>query len=445
MPRGARRPPRGAPPSEPRWPNDVPSIALTALQHVRATGTDPADAARIVLASRALHSRQRGPAADLLFDLSRLGARLDARIRHAHPARKLSPDERDRFRIAALLHAEQGKPAPEVARPLGLEADAVSALSDPHFLDGLTGPERLSVAHAFPRWLVEDLLADGIVGDVGALLEALNARAPLYVRARQDRDALLRELTTENVPARATPWSPLGIELLRHVNVRALPAFRDGRLEVQDLGSQLIALAVGARPGELVVDACAGAGGKTLALLALEPGISAVAMEPFANRLDELRDRTRRAHVRVDAIKGAVGDESTRRYFGRADAVLVDAPCSGVGALRREPQSRWRYSRDDVTRFSQEQARIARLSLHLLRPGGRLIYATCSLFKRENEDVVNALLDERKDLRPIPLVELMGPVAGELGATGHMLRVMPHTHNTDGFFMAALRLSGEAR
>ncbi|MEW5849901.1 MAG: RsmB/NOP family class I SAM-dependent RNA methyltransferase [Myxococcota bacterium] len=418
-------------------------VAREALRRSRREDGDAGHAARLVLNSRALHSRQRRAAGDILFALARLGARLDARIRHAQergavPGR-LDQDERDAWRLAAYLVAESGRSVDDVGRALSLDRSALTALADPHYLDALSGAERLTVEQAMPRWLVERLVSERGEAEARAALEALNQRAPLTLRSSVPREALLEELRKLGVPAEPTRYSPVGVHLLRHINVKALEPYRAGRCEVQDEGSQLIALAVHPRPGELLVDACAGAGGKALALCALEPRAEVVAIEPEGGRLAGLRERARRAGVRIKGIHAGVGDPATAPLLGRADAVLVDAPCSGTGTLRREPENRWRYGPEDVARFAETQWRIAVDAVGMLKPGGRLIYATCSLLSEENETIVRKL-GELPTLQPVPLVELLPEgVARDAGAEGNMLRLWPHRHGTDGFFMAAFR------
>jgi 16S rRNA (cytosine967-C5)-methyltransferase len=414
-------------------------ILLTALGHARGTGGDAGAAARLVLNARALHSRVRSKAADRLFGVARLTSRLDARIRHA-TAEKPAPEVRDAWRVAALLVGEESMAATAVAGSLGLPLDAVERLASAAYLDGLEGAERLSVLHAMPRWLTDRLVEERGLPFADALLGSLNARAPLFVRARGDRDALLAELRKDGVDAHATRYSPWGVELRSHINVRGLAAFKEGRLEVQDEGSQVIALCAAPANGNLVLDVCAGAGGKTLALLAGFPRARVVAMEPGKARLQALKERAQRCGVRVTSVLGGVGDPSTLGYQGKADVVLMDAPCSGTGALRREPESRWRYGADDVAEFARTQTMLLQRAWALLRPGGRLIYATCSMLRQENEDVVAAVLAADPSIKPVALSSLFGEtLARDLGAQGHELRLWPHVHGTDGFYMAALR------
>lgn len=420
---------------------------LRALELARAQGEDAGAAARLVMQSRALHSRVRSRAADRLFGVARWHAQLDARIRHAAELAdgpgKPAPEARDRWRLAAWLCTQEGTPIAEVARVLGLPVAVVEALGSDGFLHGLAGADLLAARHAMPRWLCGALTDERGEAFADALCTALNGRAPLFVRARDGAEALQRELAASQPPvgAQRCAFSPVGLRMEGHVNVRGLEAFKAGRLEVQDEGSQLIALCVAPRPGELVMDVCAGAGGKALALHALEKRAHVVGAEPVPSRLAGLVERAARAGARVEAVKSGLGEPPLRRFEGQADAVLLDGPCSGTGALRREPESRWRYGADDVTAFARTQLHLSRLALNLLKPGGRLIYATCSLLRAENEDVVAELLRTSPTLRPLPLVNLLGAeLCRALGVTDHTLRLWPHVHGTDGFFVAALQL-----
>ena len=221
----------------------------------------------------------------------------------------------------------------------------------------------------------------------------------------------------------------------------ALAAFRDGWFEIQDEGSQLIALACGARPGQTVIDACAGAGGKSLALAAeMHNKGSLHVLDPDAERLEEARRRARRAGVHnLRARSIAAGPEAEAQLqdlAGKADVVLVDAPCSGLGTLRRKPDARWRLVPEDPARFAALQRELVRRFAALVRPGGRLVYATCSIGPTENDEVADFAAREA-GLVPAPIAPLLGEErARVLGAAEARLTLLPHRHGTDGFFMA---------
>ena len=193
----------------------------------------------------------------------------------------------------------------------------------------------------------------------------------------------------------------------------ALKAFKAGLFEVQDEGSQLIAEACGAKPGQLVIDACAGAGGKTLALAAqMENKGRLVACDRDGRRLLELKQRARRAGAHNweprTVAEGASGTARIADLVGKADVVLIDAPCSGLGALRRNPDARWRLDEAEVDSFPPRQKEILERYAALVRPGGRLVYATCSINQRENEEVRAHFLAGHREFEPIDPSELLG-------------------------------------
>ena len=334
-----------------------------------------------------------------------------------------------------------GVPAQVLARALDRADARIAAIPDPL--------ERLAVRESIPRWIAERFVAE--LGEEGAaaLGHAMNRRAPLTLRAntlRGARDALRERLAEEGVAATPTRLSPWGLVLDGHANAFALAAFREGRFEIQDEGSQLIALAVGARPGETVVDACAGAGGKALALAAEMRGKgSLVALDVDAERLAEARRRARRAGVhnlRVRLLpEGGEVNGVLQDLAGRCQRVLIDAPCSGLGTLRRKPDARWRLTPDAPARFAALQRELAARFAPLVAPGGRLVYATCSIGRTENAEVA-ATLAALPGLAPLPLDRALGPaLAAAVGATGNTVQLWPHLHGTDGFFIAAFERS----
>jgi 16S rRNA (cytosine967-C5)-methyltransferase len=299
--------------------------------------------------------------------------------------------------------------------------------------------ERLAVEQSLPDWAAR-LLHEQYGEDSQALAAALNRRAPLTLRTntlKLTRDELVAKLAAEGVPARPGTLSPVALVAEGRPNVFALAAFKDGLFEVQDEGSQLIALACGARPGQHVVDACAGAGGKTLALAAQMRGKGRIlACDVTDERLEDLKPRAKRAGaftITARAVpEGAPGDAALAGELGRADVVLVDAPCTGTGSWRRNPDARWRMTGADAASFPARQQGILRRSATLVRPGGRLVYATCSLLRAENEDVAAWFAQERPDFEAARL----DLPAEALDAQGR-LRLLPHVHGTDGFFAAA--------
>ena len=267
----------------------------------------------------------------------------------------------------------------------------------------------------------------------------MNQRAPLTVRAnllKNSRDELIATLTAEGARVEATKLSPWGVTFTGRTNVFALRAFKAGLFEVQDEGSQLIALACEARPGQLVVDACAGAGGKALALASeMHNKGRLVACDRDGRRLDEMRPRARRAGVHNWEAR-AVPESSDARVqdlTASADVVLVDAPCSGLGALRRNPDARWRLDAAEVASFPPRQLQILERYSRLVKPGGRLVYATCSINRAENQEIRAAFLE--KHSAEFTSAPALAGFAGDV-------QLLPHQHGTDGFYIAAFTRRG---
>jgi 16S rRNA (cytosine967-C5)-methyltransferase len=222
------------------------------------------------------------------------------------------------------------------------------------------------------------------------------------------------------------------------------PAYREGRIEVQDEGSQLVARLVAPKRGEMVVDFCAGAGGKTLALGALMRSSGRLyAFDINEKRLHGLGPRLKRSglsNVHPVAIRNE-SDARVKRLHGKCDRVLVDAPCSGSGTLRRNPDLKWRFSETELDRVNEVQHSVLRAAARLLKPGGRIVYATCSLLARENQDVIERFLAEHPDFAIVPAATVLRAQKIEVD---HLARfapyfvMLPHLHGTDGFFSAVL-------
>jgi 16S rRNA (cytosine967-C5)-methyltransferase len=305
--------------------------------------------------------------------------------------------------------------------------------------------DRLAVAESLPRWIAEAFAAELGLDEARALARAMNARAPLTARANLllgDRDDLARRLAREGVSTEPTRLSPWGLVLDGHANAFALASFKEGRFEIQDEGSQIVALACGARPGWVAVDACAGAGGKSLALAAeMRNRGSLWGLDSDEDRLSEAKRRARRAKVhnlRTRAVPaGAEAEAAVADLAGNADLVLVDAPCSGLGTLRRKPDARWRLEPGDPARFAATQRTLLARFGALVGPGRRLVYATCAIGRTENDEVAD-FVERELPFAPAPVAPLVGEErARAMGAEGNRIRLYPHRHGTDGFFVAA--------
>ncbi len=399
---------------------------------------------RVLRRERRLWAAERRAAAEAAYGLVRWQGQIEWLLGG-------SPDLPTAY--AAWLARFGGVDRREAERRLGLRAGALSPLAGAEErLAAVRDPaERLAAAESLPRWIAERFLAEWGEGEARALARALNARAPLTVRANllaATREELSARLRAEGVRSEPTRHSPWGLVLDGRANAFALGAFRDGLFEIQDEGSQLVALACGARPGEAVVDACAGAGGKSLALaMEMRNRGSLLALDADPKRLAEARRRARRAGVHnLRARPVPAGPEAAaalRDLEGKARRVLVDAPCSGLGALRRRPDARWRLRPGDPERFAALQRQLLSRFAPLLAPGGRLVYATCAVGRAENEEVADWAERALPGLAPLPAAQALGEErAAALGARGNRLVLLPHRHGTDGFFVAAFERRG---
>ncbi|MCU0812372.1 MAG: RsmB/NOP family class I SAM-dependent RNA methyltransferase [Thiobacillaceae bacterium] len=311
-----------------------------------------------------------------------------------------------------------------------------------HIRNAKTDDLPLPVAAELPEWVVEKLQSSMSDADILALGRALQQPAPLDVRVnahKAGRDAVLAQLQAEGLAVEATPYSPWGIRFREHPAINRHPLFLDGSLEVQDEGSQLLALLLGARRGEMVCDFCAGAGGKTLAIGAMMASTGRLyAFDVAEKRLANLKPRLARSGLSnvMPQLIASENDTRVKRLAGKLDRVLVDAPCSGLGTLRRNPDLKFRQSPESVAELTAKQAAILRAAARLLKPGGRLVYATCSLLPEENEAIVGALVAEG-GFALLPVNELLAQNRIDLD-TGEMLKLSPVLHGTDGFFAAVL-------
>ena len=294
-----------------------------------------------------------------------------------------------------------------------------------------------------PKWLLEKLVAQFGEQEALELAAVLNTPAPLDLRVnsiKAERDDVIAKLAEAPILAEPTPYSPLGLRVLKKPNLQSLPLFKDGAIEVQDEGSQVLAQIVAARRGEMVVDFCAGAGGKTLALGATMRNTGRLyAFDVSEKRLSKLKPRLARSGLsNVHPVLIAhERDAKIKRLAGKIDRVLVDAPCSGLGTLRRNPDVKWRQPESAVAEMQEKQAAILDGAARLLKGGGRLVYATCSLLNEENDFIVEQFLASHPDFELVPMNKVLAEQKIDL-EMGDYLKLLPHKHQTDGFFAAVL-------
>jgi 16S rRNA (cytosine967-C5)-methyltransferase len=380
--------------------------------------------------NREIGHRDRGFIAEAVYGIVR-------RLRWLR--RLVGDDARPRALLLAWLARGEGWPMRHF--------EGLASATERDWISGIKAREldegSLAERADLPDWLTERLLpAYGAAGLV-ELAHSLNRPAPLDLRVnvmKIDRDELLDRLKFAGIEAKRCRLSPHGIRLAGKPALQKHPLFLEGAFEVQDEGSQLLGFLVQPKRGELVVDFCAGAGGKTLQLGALMRSTGRLyAFDVSDKRLAKLKARFARAGLtNVHPVLIAhERDAKVKRLAGKADRVLVDAPCSGLGTLRRNPDLKWRQTPQSVVEMVAKQAAILDSAARLVRPGGRLVYATCSLLAEENDGVVDAFLAAHPEFRPVGAAEVLQKQGIALD-TGERLRLSPREHDTDGFFAALL-------
>jgi 16S rRNA (cytosine967-C5)-methyltransferase len=418
--------------------------AIALLEAVEAAPARPADAVANVFfrEQRFIGSGDRRAVSDRVWRVLRSRRRLTWWVPKGTP----------RLLVAASLLTE-GWTLAGVAEtfsgdrfaPPGLERNEYNALRrvEGQPLDHPDMPE--PVRFELPDWLYPRLL-ELFGANLAAEMTALSQPAPLDLRVnllKGTRDEAQAALAAEGWEAKPTPLSPWGLRIDGRRPVTSGPSFQTGLVEIQDEGSQLIAALTGVLPGMRVVDWCAGAGGKTLALAAMMGNRGQiVACDVSASRLEGAVRRLRRAGVNnVERHLVVPGDKWAKRRAGTFDRVLVDAPCTGTGTWRRNPDARHRLTEQDLLELTRKQSSILDTARALVRPGGRMVYATCSLLQEENEGQVSAFLIRHPDFILVPLAQVWafeGAAAGSDLSLMETLSLTPARHGTDGFFAAVL-------
>ncbi len=411
-------------------------------------GARPADdaAADYFRRRRYIGAKDRAAIAGHVYTVLRHRAAIDWWI--ARLARGMAVNARSRA-VTALVLAQDWQPEAVAAacdgdrfRPPPLspaEERLVSAL----FGRTLHHPEMpRAIANGVPEWLLPHLGAR-FGGDLEREMTALNTSAPIDLRVnllKGSRDDGRHALAAEGIKSEPTPFSPIGLRLKARAPLSGLAAFKDGLIEVQDEGSQLAALLADARPGMRVVDFCAGAGGKTLALAAgMANRGKLVACDVSAYRLQRAARRLRRAGVSnaERRVLSSEHDKWVKRHANSFDRVFVDAPCLGTGTWRRNPDAKWRAAPRDLAELAERQQQILRSAARLVRPGGRLLYVTCSLLREEDEAQAEAFLAAETEFALLPAAGAWAETLGGASpAAGDYLFLTPARHGTDGFFAA---------
>jgi 16S rRNA (cytosine967-C5)-methyltransferase len=393
---------------------------------------------------RYIGAKDRASIATYVYAVLRHRAALDWWL-HKHPV-EIGP----RTRVLASLELIEGLHLEDIARCCDGDRFRPSRLSrdEERLLRALAGhtlrhPEMpRAVANDLPEWLepyLERVFGKGLERE----MTALNGPAPTDLRVnllKVDRGTARRTLAAEGAAVEPTPYSPIGLRLRRRVPLGNLAAFKQGLVEVQDESSQIAALLADARPGMRVVDFCAGAGGKTLALAAgMANRGKVVACEVSSWRLERAARRLRRAGVTNVERRALTGerDKWVKRHADSFDRVFVDVPCLGTGTWRRNPDAKWRMRPEDLAELVERQQQILRSAARLVRPGGRVLYATCSLLREEDEAQAEAFLAAEPDFTLLPMARIWGETIGGASPGGEdYLRLTPARHGTDGFFVA---------
>ncbi len=382
--------------------------------------------------NRHLGGRDRGEIAEAVFDI----------LRHLRRYRH--------FAESGMGPANQRLAILGLANTVGVEG--LKSVLDEHQQGWLNHALSLdlsgmapAIRYSMPDWLYEQLSA---LPESEDLMNSLNQKAPLDLRVnplKTEREAVLPVLEADESVAlykpQAMPFSPWGIRLQGKPAINRWDLFANGSLEVQDEGSQILCMLVSPRRSDMVIDFCAGAGGKTLLLGAMMRSQGRLyAFDVSAARLAKAKPRIARSGLsNVTSVQIAnENDTRVKRLAGKAQRVLVDAPCSGMGTLRRNPDLKWRQTPADLAELTELQARILASAARCVAPGGRLIYSTCSLLPQENEQQIEAFLAQHEEFELVSVEQVLGDRNPGLVSEQGMLKLRPDTHQTDGFFAAVL-------
>ncbi|MBK8011813.1 MAG: RsmB/NOP family class I SAM-dependent RNA methyltransferase [Deltaproteobacteria bacterium] len=419
---------------------------LEAFAHIE-SGIPADRAVRTVFArAKDLGSKERALVSGTVFGMVRHRRQLDDLLERAAKADRkrlalLEAPLRNRLRHLAYLAMAEGADAQTLRTRDPRAFDRIAGLFERLASGRLAQPHRspeedLAVTTSLPDWLVRRLIDASGLQRATDIAKALLERAPVTLRVnrlRMDRATAQAEIkTAHGIESLPTTTSPDGLILPKSVDLAAWPLYQSGAVELMDEGSQLIALATEVRAGEHVLDACAGAGGKALALGAMMNNEGRlVALDPERQHLEKATKRAERAGL--TCLTTQCGDLMTLdgAFIAQFDCVLVDAPCTGTGTLRRSPDIKWRLKEEDVSTFASLQVRLLAAASRAVKPGGRLVYATCSVLREENEAVVEALLSTDSTLSAHPTSRAEGTHSSRIGPG-------PTDRDPDGFFVSVL-------
>lgn len=425
------------PPAVNKLHRNMINHAITLVQFIL-TGTQPADAQihHLFRANKQLGARDRGFIAETVYGVLRQRRYLEFLLGSLSATPGLL--------VCSYLLGPAGYSA-RVLEDGGItEIDHISIRNLVEQIRTVD-PQQMPLAARtnLPNWLFQKLLQHYGESETIHIAQGMNQPAALDLRVntlKTTRDQAAQSLRDEGYDSSNTPYSPVGLRRNKRSPLNQTSAFKNGWIEVQDEGSQLLSLLVEPRAGETVVDFCAGAGGKTLHLGTLMQNRGSLyAFDVSEKRLQQFKPRLKRAGL--DNVRSVViqneNDVHVKRLRGKVDRVLVDAPCSGTGTLRRNPDIKWRHI--DLESITQTQLSILKAAASLLKPSGRLVYATCSILPEENEEIISAFIQSNKEFTVIPVCNILSQLHIPLTMTTESLRLWPHQHGTDGFFAMVLQ------
>lgn len=409
-----------------------------------------------------LGSHDRRVIAQTVYGIVRFRGRIDALIRHylaecpalaqvssGHAQHLLqfiaytaAVEEINPQQIVDIVEERWRTAAPDIA-----PGDVVYWMVQNKSLNFLKGNDyhQLASWYSFEEWMVREWVEQFGLDEAEDLLHALNGEAPIVLRVnamKTSRASCQDRLKEEGIETTPTLHSPTGLVSAKRFNAQASGAFRDGWYEIQDEGSQMICYLVEPQPGQFVIDACAGAGGKTLMLGQLMQNKGEIlAFDKEQKRLRELDKRRSRAGIDIIMTHQPDGLHPGN-LLGKADRVLIDAPCTGVGTLRRNPSLKWSVTAAMVESYAQTQSDILETHASYVKREGRLIYATCSLFRNENEHVIEKFLNHHPEFEPALPLSVLTTLQITAPGTEPFIKLLPHRHGTDGFFVAVLERKG---